>query len=445
MKGKGKRALALGWLFYAIGFVVPFVASGYGMPNPPGATTPPQDLGVWNVSYTGMPVQEKPWAFAVWIICWAIGFIFFYKSYVAGRPQLMDGGARLWRRVCNFISDWTSMFLLSVFLTAMCFFPSALAAGLPAQQMNWVAASLVVMGMSIPLDEWKRILKRPLPIIQLWLLRWICMPLLALGFGYLIYSNLVHGVDANGVPMAPQLIAAQALIGTTATGGAGNVYTFIVGGDAPLSILCTTLSTLTDPLIQPGMSKLLVGQLIDVPVAAMMLDLVLHVVIPLVCGVVFSALVLKNKAKLLAPLFSAVAVIVMLPMFMGAVSGGWNTLLHNLYIVPIIALCAVLHAGAGQSIGYFGTKKLFKFSEAQRRSGLFEVGVENISIASGLSFTYFGPLASTACALYGLVQTVLVMIWINIFKSRDAKVGITNTIGVQTGSAPAESAADQAK
>ncbi|MCL2493233.1 MAG: hypothetical protein FWF33_04220 [Clostridiales bacterium] len=425
-----KAQRGLGWLFYAIGFAVPFIASGYGMPNPPGVTTPPQDIGVWNISYTGMPIQEKPWAFAVWLVCWIIGFFFFYKSFPR-RPKMIEDGAWLWRRVCNFISDWTSMFLLSVFLTAMCFFPSAFAAGLPAQQMNWVAASLVVMGMSIPLDQWKRILKRPLPVIQVWILRWVCMPLLALGIGYLIYTNLI-----SNEAQAQMLITAQALIGTTATGGASNVYTFIAGGDAPMSILCTTLSTLTDPLIQPGMTKLLVGQMLNVPVAAMMLELVEKVVLPLVVGILISTFILKNRAKQFAPLFSAVAVVVMLPMFMGAVSGGWNTLLHNLILVPVIALAAVIHAGAGMSIGYFGTKKIFKkFTEPQNRSGLFEVGVENISIASGLANNYFPGegatlgIASTACALYGLVQTVLVMIVINIFKSRDTKAGHVHEVG----------------
>lgn len=93
-------------------------------------------------------------------------------------------------------------------------------------QMTFVSLSLLVMGMAIPLDEWKPILKKPIPIFQLWAFRWICMPLVALLLALLIYGNLIADKE-----IASQLIAAQVLIGTTTTGGASNVYTFLVGGD----------------------------------------------------------------------------------------------------------------------------------------------------------------------------------------------------------------------
>jgi BASS family bile acid:Na+ symporter len=386
---------AIGIAFYAVGVAVPFFLSGG----------------------KGMPVTAHPAATIWWVVAWAAAFIFFYHGYIAARPQIHEGSL-LWRRISNYISDYTSLFLLSAFLTAASFYPSGLAIGLPAKQMTFVSITLLIMGIGIPLDEWKRILKKPIPIFQLWIVRWVCMPLLALFFAVVFFSNFIADEE-----IATQLIAAQVLVGTTTTGGASNVYTFIVGGDAPLSILTTALSTLTDPLIQPGAARLLIGAMIDVPVVSMMLDLVKGVILPLVVGVIISSFLLKNKVKRFAPLFSAVSVIFMFPLFLGAFCGGWATLLQNLYIVPILLVVDVLHACSGCAIGYFLPGKIFGFNEAQRRASLFEVGVENVSITSALAFSYFGPLAATAAMLYGLTQTMIVMVVINLFKSKDRKSG----------------------
>lgn len=378
---------------YAVGVLVPLIISGF----------------------QGMPISAGPLWFVWFLVFWIAAFILFYFSYCEKHKERLTT-FRLWRKICVFISDYTSMILLSSFLTAACFYPSGIAAGLPKQQMTFVAISLFIMGIGIPLSEWKRIFKKPLPIFETWLIRWVCMPLLALGIGLLIFGTLVKDPE-----MSQQLIAAQTLIGTTATGGASNVYTFLVGGDAPLSILTTALSTLTDPLIQPPIAKLLIGTIIDVPVGSMMLDLVKNVIAPLVIGVLISTFILKDRVKKVQPLFSAATVVFMFPMFLGAFCGGWGTLLQNLYIIPILLLADVIHAGLGCCIGYFLPGKIFKFKEPQKRAALFEIGVENVSITSALAFNYFGPLASTAAMIYGLTQTVIVMIVIRLFKSKDVK------------------------
>lgn len=382
----------LGIALYVLGFIVPFAIS----------------------QGQGMPVQKYPAITLLWVVAWLVGWYCMYRGFLLKRQYPV--GTKLWVKVCTYISDNTPMFLLSAFLTAANFYPTALAIGLPQKQMTFVSLSLLVMGMAIPLDEWKRILKKPIPVFQLWAVRWICMPIVALGLALLFYGNLISDPE-----VASQLIAAQVLIGTTATGGASNVYTFLVAGDAPLSVLTTALSTITSPFIQPAASNLLIGTLVDVPVAKMMIDLIKSVIVPLLIGVAISTALFKNKVKDYGPAFSAVSVMVMFPLFLGAFSGGWASLLANLYIVPILLLVHVLHAGIGCAIGYYAPGKIFKFNEAQKRAGLFEVAIENISITAALSFKYFGPLAATTAALYGFTQTMIVLFVIRQFKAKDAK------------------------
>lgn len=382
----------LGVLFYTLGFLVPFAIS----------------------KGQGMPVQKYPAITAFWLIAWIIGWYCLYRRSVISNSYAE--GTKLWLKISNFIADYTPLFLLSAFLTAANFYPTGLAIGLPKMQMTFVSLSLLIMGMAIPLDEWKRIFKRPIPVFQLWAVRWLCMPLVALGLAFFIFGNLIADQE-----IASQLIAAQVLVGTTTTGGASNVYTFLVGGDAPLSVLTTALSTLTDPLIQPAAASALLGTIVDVPVKNMMLTLIKGVIVPLIIGVAISTAFLKNRAKDFAPAFSAISVIVMFPLFLGAFCGGWSALLQNLYIVPILLLVDVLHAGTGCAIGYYVPGKIFKWKEPQRRAGLFEVAIENVSITSALAFTYFGPLAATAAALYGFTQTMIVLFIFRQFKAKDAK------------------------
>lgn len=382
-----------GVFLYVLGFIIPFIVS----------------------KGQGMPVEKYPAITALWVLLWLVGWYFLYRNAVISKEY--PDGTRLWLKVCNYISDYTPMFLISAFLTAANFFPTGLAMQLPQKQMTFVSLSLLIMGMAIPLDEWKRILKKPAPIFQLWAVRWICMPLIALGLALLIFGNLIGDKQ-----IAAQLIAAQVLVGTTTTGGASNVYTFLVGGDAPLSVMTTALSTLTDPLLQPPAASLLIGTMVDVPVQQMMLDLLKGVIIPLIIGVAISTALFRNKVKKFGPFFGALSVVIMFPLFLGAFCGGWSALLKNLYIVPILLLVDILHAGLGCLVGYYVPGKVFKWSEAQRRAGLFEIAIENVSITSALAFKYFGPLAATAAALYGFTQTLLVTFVIRQFKAKDAKL-----------------------
>lgn len=50
---------------------------------------------------------------------------------------------------------------------------------------------------------------------------------------------------------------------------------------------------------------------------------------------------------------------------------------------------------------------------------MFEIGVENTSIAITLAVKYFGPLAAALAGVYGIVQTILVLGMIKCLKAKD--------------------------
>ena len=388
----GKNWRITGFIITAVGFFIPFAAAKGG----------------------GMPMGRYPAVTAIWAGLWLIAFYCLYRCHSAAKDW--PTGFRVWRKVAFFIKDYTSYFLILSSLTAANFYPTGLAWHLPQLQMQFVSATLLIMGMAIPVDDWKRIFKHPKPIFQIWAVRWITMPLIALIIGYAIFHSLI--TDPR---MAKTLIASQVLIGTTTTGAASNVYTFLVGGDAPLAVMTTTLSTLTDPVLQPPVASALIGAIVNVPVVKMMIDLIIGVIVPLLVGVFISAVFLRNKVREYGFLFGAVSVLIMIPLFFGAFCAGWATLLKNLYICPILLLVDFLQAGCGLSLGYYLPGKLFGYSEAQRRSAMFEVGVENISITAALAFKYFGPLAATSAGVYGITQTVLVLWVLNRLKAKDEK------------------------
>jgi BASS family bile acid:Na+ symporter len=93
---------------------------------------------------------------------------------------------------------------------------------------------------------------------------------------------------AFGFP--PEIAAGIILVGSSPSGLASNVMSFIARANLALSVTLTACATLLAPLMTPLLMKLLAGQYVPIDFWGMMLSIVNIVILPIVAGLIFNAI-----------------------------------------------------------------------------------------------------------------------------------------------------------
>ena len=105
------------------------------------------------------------------------------------------------------------------------------------------------MGMTLTLDDFKRVLKMPRAIVVGVCLQYTVMPVV----GFLCAR--LFGLEA-------EVAAGLILIGACPGGVASNVIAYLARANVPLSVTMTACSTMLSPLMTPLAMKLLAGSLV---------------------------------------------------------------------------------------------------------------------------------------------------------------------------------------
>ena len=326
----------------------------------------------------------------------------------------------------------------------------------PAAFRTWFGTDLKVLivpliqiitfgvGTTLSARDFKNVLAMPWPVLIGVVLQFTVMPFVGYGIA------MTFGFPA-------EVAAGIILIGSVSSGVASNVMTYLAGGNVPLSVTITSATTLLSPVVTPFWMKTLAGRLIPVDFTAMMLSIFNMIIIPIFAGLIAHWLLYSPKPwggrkafwALTGVSFLAFAVGVFhIPArFWGALivlKGGLAlgfillglTILAKLVITvwlkrperwmdkalpfismaaicliiavitaqsrdqlltvgPLLILAAILHNGAGYSLGYWGAR-LARLDEAACRAVAMEVGMQNGGMASGIAIDV---LKSTSVAL----------------------------------------------
>jgi BASS family bile acid:Na+ symporter len=244
------------------------------------------------------------------------------------------------------------------------------------------------MGMTLSLDDFKRILMRPRAVVAGVGAQYVIMPLLAF-------------VIARALRLSPELAVGVVLLGCCPGGTASNVITFLAWGDVALSVGMTLTSTLLSPLMTPVLTLWLAGKWMDVPASDLFLSIVQIVLLPVVLGVVahcYFKKVVERSTKVL-PLVSVIAIVVIV----GAIVGKSGDRLMAIGMPVFVAV--VLHNGLGLLLG-FGVGRTLKMRVPQRRALAIEVGMQNSGLAVALAAVHFTPVAALPAALFSVWHNV---------------------------------------
>ena len=165
----------------------------------------------------------------------------------------------------------------------------------------FLGVAMFGMGLTIKMDDFKRVFSKPKEIIIGFVAQYTIMPVVAWGL-----CQLMH--------LPTDLALGVILVGCCPGGTASNVITYIAGGDVALSVGMTITSTLAAPLMTPLLVYLLAGAWVEVSFLAMVISVVKVVLIPVLLGILINWIFGKQIQKIseVLPLISVVSIVMII-------------------------------------------------------------------------------------------------------------------------------------
>lgn len=193
------------------------------------------------------------------------------------------------------------------------------------------------------------------------------------------------------------------LVGCCPGGTASNVITYIAGGDVPLSVGMTIVSTLLAPLATPLLVYVLAGAWVEVSFWAMVISVVKVILIPVLLGILLRSLFGKQIQKIseVLPLISVVSIVMI-------ISGIVAVNAEKILSCGMLVLCVVaVHNLCGMLIG-FGAAKMLKVSYEKATAIAIEVGMQNSGLAVSLATVNFAanPFATLPGAIFSVWHNI---------------------------------------
>ncbi len=156
------------------------------------------------------------------------------------------------------------------------------------------------MGSQMSFKDFAAVVRMPKGVILGLACQFTIMPFV----GYIIATTF-------GFP--PEIAAGIILIGSSPSGLASNVMSFIAKANLALSVTLTAFATMLAPLITPTLMKFLAGQFVPVDFWSMMLGIINIVILPIIAGLIFNAIAYgKEKSKSIIVQMSVYFLIILL-------------------------------------------------------------------------------------------------------------------------------------
>ena len=258
----------------------------------------------------------------------------------------------------------------------------------------WIVWGLAVimlgMGLTLSIDDFKRVLVMPRPVALGFVAQFLFMPLL----GWSI-SRLLH-LDT---PLAVGLILVSCCPGGTAS----NVVAYLARANVALSVVMTICSTFTAIILTPLLTQFYAGTMVQVDALGLFLSTFKVVVAPVLLGVLLNRFVPRVVAwtRPASPLISVITITLIVASIIGqsaeAVKASAGVLLLAV---------GLLHVG-GFGLGYLSAR-VFGFKKIIARTVSIEVGMQNSGLGVVLARKHFAdPLTAVPCAISSVFHSVI--------------------------------------
>jgi len=259
------------------------------------------------------------------------------------------------------------------------------------------------MGLTLRVQDFQRIWKKPEPVALGVVLQFGLMPVIAWGLAYLF-----------GLP--DEVATGLIIVGACAGGTASNVMTYLARGDVALSVTMTTASTLWGIIMTPWLVGFLARDTIDIDKIGMLLMIAKIVILPVMAGVLINRWLpqVQQSVQQYLPGIATGAILLIIAVIVAANADELNVLSSGL------AAAVILHNLLGFAAGY-GIARWNGHTEVQARTIAIEVGMQNSGLGVALANSFIGPLAALPGALFSIWQNIAGALLAGFWKWRTDK------------------------
>ena len=280
-----------------------------------------------------------------------------------------------------------SSFLAFIFLFLIVgvFFPSTL---LLFKNYIPVFLGLVMflMGMTLELTDFKKILKKPSLFFFVTFLQFTIMPVAALVL-----------VKTFNIP--PELSLGVIILGCCPGGTASNLITYLCNGNVALSIVCTFFSTIVSVFLTPILIFLLSNKNIVIDVISLIKSSFFIVFLPVFFGLIFKIFVPMHKFLKLLPKISEFFIAFIIGIIFSLNLNLLNQLSYSLFF------CIVLHNLIGLCMGFL-IGGFLGLSLREKKTISIEVGMQNSGLGMALSILHFSKIVALPSAIFSLWHNI---------------------------------------
>ncbi|MER2262237.1 MAG: bile acid:sodium symporter family protein [Psychrobacillus sp.] len=266
----------------------------------------------------------------------------------------------------------------------------------------------LLMGMSLTLERLFEVIKNPKSLLVGVLLKWIVMVTVTIFLAFIFFSD------------QPEIATGIILAGTVPSGTSANVYTFIAGGEAALSITMATVDTIISPILTPALIQIFAGRLINISFLPLFLNIMYIVFLPLFLGLLlqwkFTKVVIKVR-----PYTTILSQLALFLIVLAVVSSAASSLETNIVYLPLILLAVFLQVSIPMAIGFFIARAL-KIKEVNAISILFHTGICNTALAATLAMEHVSSLAAVPAVTNMVVNLTLGAIIANFFSRKNNQI-----------------------
>lgn len=308
------------------------------------------------------------------------------------------------QKISRFFSSNTSIFIIIIAIITY-FFPNIFIWVKGDVQTLILGIIMLTMGMTLSLDDFKILLKRPLDIGIGTFTQYFFMPIIAIGLIHLFH-------------LPKEVAIGLILVGCCPGGVSSNIMSFLCKGNVAFSVGMTAISTLLAPIMTPTLVYFLAKESINVDIMGMFKSVLIVTILPIMTGVILNYLFGKNKFfPEICKIMPSLSVIGLACIVGGVVSHFGDTFIKSGIIIFAAAFC---HNLLGYIAGWImGT--ITKMQEANKRTLSIEVGMQNAGLATVLATKHFASIPEAAiisavsCVWHSISGTILA----NLFVLKD--------------------------
>ncbi|SVC62710.1 uncharacterized protein METZ01_LOCUS315564, partial [marine metagenome] len=269
-----------------------------------------------------------------------------------------------------------------------------------------IAIIMFSLGLGLKVTDFTRIVTQPRDVLIGLMSQILILPFVAFILIYL-YPNL-----------PPELAVGLIIIAAVPGGATSNMFTSLAKGDVALSISLTAITSLiciiTIPLISIYSYNYFIGSDIDINTTRKSLELFSIVTIPTILGMLINnylnnfAVTFEGKAKIISMVLLALVII-------GAIIKYQSDVIEYFKKAGLITL--ILNISMMIIAFYIG--KFFASSIKQTKTFIFELGLQNGTIAIFVADTFFGEVAFIIPAVtYSLIMFMTSIICVFLIKNK---------------------------